>query len=391
MDLDFNQEEQAFREEVRAFLRDKLPADMRQRAHLGDHSKIKEDITNWQKILNKQGWGAPAWPAEFGGTGWGKVEQFIFETECALADAPAQLAFGVKMVAPVIMRFGSPEQQQRILPRILAAEDWWCQGYSEPGSGSDLASLKTKAELDGDHYVVNGQKVWNTLGQFADWIFCLVRTDSSGKPQRGISFLLIDMKTPGISVRPTRLLDGGYEVNEIWFDNVRVPIANRIGDENAGWTYAKYLLGHERTNIAGIGVNQRELRRLKQMAAATERNGRPLIEDAVFATRIVQTELELKALEITNLRVIFAEERNHAPGPEASILKIRGTEIMQRITELQVEVLGARALIMESPNRDLGEDVPRATAAYLNQRKLTIFGGSNEIQRNIIAQMILQV
>ncbi|MEZ5463555.1 acyl-CoA dehydrogenase family protein [Dokdonella sp.] len=391
MDLAFNQEEQAFREEVRAFLRDKLPDDIRLRVHLGDHSHIRDDITNWQKILNARGWGAPAWPVEFGGTGWSKARQFIFETECALADAPAQLAFGVKMVAPVIMRFGSSEQQQRFLPRILAAEDWWCQGYSEPGSGSDLASLKTKAELDGDHYVVNGQKVWNTLGQFADWIFCLVRTDASGKPQRGISFLLIDMKTPGISVRPTRLLDGSYEVNEIWFDNVRVPVGNRIGDENAGWTYAKYLLGHERTNIAGIGASQRELRRLKQMATSIERNGRRLIEDPVFSLRIAQVELELKALEITNLRVIFAEEQNHAPGPEASILKIRGTEIMQRITELQVESLGARALIADSPDQDLGEDVPRATEAYLNQRKLTIFGGSNEIQRNIIAQMILQV
>ena len=391
MDLAFNQAELEFRDEVRAFLRDKLPSDMRRRVHLGDHSHFREDIPRWQKILNERGWGAPAWPVEFGGTGWSKAKQFIFETECALADAPPQLAFGVKMVAPVLMRFGSPEQQQRFLPRILAAEDWWCQGYSEPGSGSDLASLKTKAELDGDHYVVNGQKVWNTLGQFADWIFCLVRTDSSGKPQRGISFLLIDMKAPGISVRPTRLLDGSYEVNEIWFDNVRVPVANRVGDENAGWTYAKYLLGHERTNIAGIGASQRELRRLKQMAAGIERDGRPLLEDAVFATRIVEVELELKALEITNLRVIFAEAQNHAPGPEASILKIRGTEIMQRITELQVEALGARALIAESPGRDLGEDVPRAVEAYLNQRKLTIFGGSNEIQRNIIAQMILQL
>ncbi|MCB1578699.1 MAG: acyl-CoA dehydrogenase family protein, partial [Xanthomonadales bacterium] len=323
MDLAFNQAELEFRDEVRAFLRDKLPSDMRRRVHLGDHSHFREDIPRWQKILNERGWGAPAWPVEFGGTGWSKTQQFIFETECALADAPAQLAFGVKMVAPVLMRFGSPEQQQRFLPRILAAEDWWCQGYSEPGSGSDLASLKTKAELDGDHYVVNGQKVWNTLGQFADWIFCLVRTDSSGKPQRGISFLLIDMKAPGISVRPTRLLDGSYEVNEIWFDNVRVPVANRVGDENAGWTYAKYLLGHERTNIAGIGASQRELRRLKQMAAGIERDGRPLLEDAVFATRIVEVELELKALEITNLRVIFAEAQNHAPGPEASILKIR--------------------------------------------------------------------
>ncbi|SFN50159.1 acyl-CoA dehydrogenase family protein [Dokdonella immobilis] len=391
MDLAFNQAELDFRDEVRAFLRDKLPADMRRRVHLGDHSHFREDIPRWQKILNERGWGAPAWPVEFGGPDWSKTQQFIFEIECALADAPAQLAFGVKMVAPVLMRFGSPEQQQYFLPRILAAEDWWCQGYSEPGSGSDLASLKTKAELDGDHYVVNGQKVWNTLGQFADWIFCLVRTDSSGKPQRGISFLLIDMKTPGISVRPTRLLDGSYEVNEIWFDNVRVPVANRVGDENAGWTYAKYLLGHERTNIAGIGACQRELRRLKQMAAGIERDGRPLLEEAVFATRIVEVELELKALEITNLRVIFAEAQNHAPGPEASILKIRGTEIMQRITELQVEALGARALIAESPGRDLGEDLPRAVEAYLNQRKLTIFGGSNEIQRNIIAQMILQL
>jgi alkylation response protein AidB-like acyl-CoA dehydrogenase len=391
MDLAFNQEEQAFRDEVRAFLRDKLPADMRQRVHLGDHSHIKEDIESWQKILNEHGWGAPAWPVEFGGTGWSKARQFIFETECALADAPAQLAFGVKMVAPVIMRFGSAAQQDHFLPRILAAEDWWCQGYSEPGSGSDLASLKTKAELDGDHYVVNGQKVWNTLGQFADWIFCLVRTDSSGKPQRGISFLLIDMKTPGISVRPTRLLDGSYEVNEIWFDNVRVPVANRIGDENAGWTYAKYLLGHERTNIAGIGASQRELRRLKHMAMTNLRHDKPLIEDALFATRIAQVELELKALEITNLRVIFAEEKQHAPGPEASILKIRGTEIMQRITELQVEALGARALIADAGGQQVGEEIPRAAETYLNQRKLTIFGGSNEIQRNIIAQMILQV
>ncbi len=391
MDLSFNEEEQAFRDEVRAFLRDRLPDDIRRRVHLGDHGRINEDIPRWQKILHEHGWGAPAWPVEFGGTGWSKARQFIFETECALADAPPQLAFGVKMVAPVIMRFGSREQQARFLPRILAGEDWWCQGYSEPGSGSDLASLKTRAELDGDHYVVNGQKVWNTLGQYADWIFCLVRTDASGKPQRGISFLLIDMKTPGITVRPTRLLDGSYEVNEIWFDNVRVPVANRVGDENAGWTYAKYLLGHERTNIAGIGVSQRELRRLRQMAALSVRNGRPLIEDAVFATRMVQVELELQALEITNLRVIFAEAQNHAPGPEASILKIRGTEIMQRITELQVEALGERALIAASADADTGEDVPRAVAAYLNQRKLTIFGGSNEIQRNIIAQMILQV
>jgi len=287
------------------------------------------------------------------------------------------------------MRYGSAEQQQRFLPRILAGLDWWCQGYSEPGSGSDLASLKTHAERDGDHYVVNGQKAWNTLGQHADWIFCLVRTDTGSKPQRGISFLLIDMKSPGIKVQPTRLLDGSHEVNEIWFDNVRVPVGNRVGEENAGWTYAKFLLGHERTNIAGIGGSRRELLRLKQMAATRRRDGEPLLDDPLLASRIAQVEVELDALEITNLRVIFDAEQNRAPGPQASMLKIRGTEIRQRIAELQVEVLGAAALAFEPRAGD--DDVPRAMAEYLNLRKLSIYGGSNEIQRNIIAQMILKL
>ncbi len=385
MDLDFNAKELAFRDQVREFLATALPAEIRDRMHRSDDSHIRDDIQNWQKILHAKGWGAPAWPVEFGGTGWSKTEQYIFETECALADAPAQLAFGVKMVAPVLMRYGSPQQQQYFLPRILAGDDWWCQGYSEPGSGSDLASLKMKAERDGDDYVLNGQKVWNTLGQFADWIFCLVRTDSSGKPQRGISFLLIDMKTSGITVRPTRLLDGTFEVNEIWFDNVRVPVANRIGEENAGWTYAKFLLGHERTNIAGIGASKRELARLKQMAAAQPKAGATMLQDPLFATRIAQVEIELRALEITNMRVIFAEAKKQAPGPEASMLKVRGTEIMQRLSELQMEVLGADALVY----RDSSGEIARATSTYLNLRKLSIFGGSNEIQRNIIAQMIL--
>ncbi|MEO8366603.1 MAG: acyl-CoA dehydrogenase family protein [Pseudoxanthomonas sp.] len=385
MDLDFNPEEQAFREEVRHFLAARLPADIRDRMQRGDDSHIRDDIQQWQKILHAQGWGAPAWPVEFGGTGWSKTRQYIFETECALGDAPAQLAFGVKMVAPVLMRYGSAKQQKYFLPRILTAEDWWCQGYSEPGSGSDLASLKMKAEREGDEYVLNGQKVWNTLGQFADWIFCLVRTDSSGKPQKGISFLLIDMKTPGISVRPTRLLDGTFEVNEIWFDNVRVPVANRVGEENQGWTYAKFLLGHERTNIAGIGASKRELRRLKQMAGIQAKGDATMLQDPVFATRIAQVEIELRALEITNMRVIFAEAKQQAPGPEASLLKIRGTEIMQRISELQVDLLGADALAYG----DGSGDSARAAAAYLNLRKLSIFGGSNEIQRNIIAHMIL--
>ena len=385
MDLDFNPQEQAFRDEVRQFLTDSLPADIRERMNAGDDSHIRGDIVGWQKILHARGWGAPAWPKEFGGTGWSKTQQYIFENECAMAHAPAQLAFGVKMVAPVLMRYGSAEQQQRFLPRILAAEDWWCQGYSEPGSGSDLASLKMKAERDGDDYVLNGQKVWNTLGQFADWIFCLVRTDSTAKPQKGISFLLIDMKTPGISVRPTRLLDGTFEVNEIWFDNVRVPVANRVGEENLGWTYAKFLLGHERTNIAGIGACKRELRRLRQMAAKQVTDGGTVLQEPLFATRIAQVEIELRALEITNMRVIFAEAKQQAPGPEASMLKIRGTEIMQRISELQVELLGAGAIACRLNDGQ----VARATSAYLNLRKLSIFGGSNEIQRNIIAHMIL--
>ncbi len=384
MDLDFNLEEQAFRDEVRRFLAAELPADIRDRMRRDDASRIRDDIVRWQKILHAKGWGAPAWPVEFGGTGWSKTRQYIFENECALADAPAQLAFGIKMVAPVIMRYGSAEQQQRFLPRILAAEDWWCQGYSETGSGSDLASLKMKAERDGDEYVLNGQKVWNTLGQFADWIFCLVRTDPSAKPQKGISFVLIDMKTPGISVRPTRLLDGTFEVNEIRFDDVRVPVSNRVGEENQGWTYAKFLLGHERTNIAGIGFCKRELLRLKQEAAGTVKDGRSLLEDPAFGNKVAQVEIELTALEVTNMRVIFAEAANHAPGPEASMLKIRGTEIMQRISELQVELLGPAALAYRHD-----DDASRATAAYLNLRKLSIFGGSNEIQRNIIAHMIL--
>ena len=382
MDLNHSSEDLAFRDEVRAFLAQSLPADIAERVRRGDESRVHEDIPRWQAILHAKGWGAPGWPLQFGGAGWSKARQYIFETECALACAPAQLAFGVKMVAPVLMRYGSAEQQQRFLPPILEGREWWCQGYSEPGAGSDLASLKMRAERDGDHYVLNGQKAWNTLGQHADWIFCLVRTDPSAKPQRGISFVLVDMKSPGISVRPTRLLDGTFEVNEVWFDNVRVPVANRVGEENQGWTYAKYLLGHERTNIAGIGASKRELARLKAMAAR-------LRQDAAFADRIAQVEIDLAALEITNLRVIFDEERNAAPGPEASILKIRGTELMQRISELQVEALGARAL-----RRDEGGDepeVPRAPAEYLNLRKLTIFGGSNEIQRNIIAQMILKL
>jgi len=382
MDLNFTPADLAFRKEVREFLSASLPSDLRERVGRGDDSHFRDDVQRWQRILHDHGWGAPSWPREHGGPGWSAAQQFIFETECALADAPMQLPFGLKMVAPVLMRYGSPAQRERFLPRILSGEDWWCQGYSEPGSGSDLASLKTRARREGGEYVINGQKAWNTRGQHADWIFCLVRTDPGRKAQQGISFVLVDMRSPGITVRPTRLLDGTFEVNEIWFDNVRVPVENRVGEENEGWTYAKYLLGHERTNIAGVGGSRRELRRLKAAAAALGARGRDPLADPVFATRVAQVEIDLLALEVTNLRVIFAEGRKQAPGPEASILKVRGTEIRQRISELQLELQGARGLGGDS-------EASRAAAAYLNLRKLSIFGGSNEIQRNIIARTLL--
>lgn len=384
MELRLSAADVAFRNEICQFLSVSLPLEIRDRTRRADPSCLPEDIRQWQRILHERGWGGPGWPVEFGGPGWSKTQQYIFETECALADAPRQLPFGLKMVAPVLMRYGGPSQQTRFLPRILSGEHWWCQGYSEPGSGSDLASLKMTAIQVGADYIVNGSKVWNTLGQYADWIFCLVRTDTSSKPQEGISFLLIDMMTPGISVRPTRLLDGSFEVNEIEFDNVRVPVENRVGDENKGWTCAKFLLGHERTNIAGIGPALRDLGWLKQVASTSLTDGRSLLQNPLYATRIAQLEIELTALQITNLRVILSEADQRAPGPEASVLKVRGTEIRQRISELHVDMLGAAALTLE---RD--DEAGRATAAYLNLRKLSIFGGSNEIQHNIIAQIIL--
>ncbi|MEN3363962.1 MAG: hypothetical protein V7606_1236 [Burkholderiales bacterium] len=396
MDLNFTPEEIAFRQDVREFVAKSLPADIRHKV-LNGLILERDDYVRWQRILHAKGWGAVSWPAEFGGPGWTAVQQYIFEEEGAAAGAPRGIPFGLKMVAPVIMAFGSPAQQHRFLPKILAAEEWWCQGYSEPGAGSDLASVKTRAIREGDHYIVNGQKTWTTQGQYADWIFCLVRTDTEVKPQRGISFILIDMKTPGITVRPIITMDGAHEVNEVWFENVRVPVENRVGEENSGWTYAKFLLGHERTNIAGIGIAKRELARLKRIASLEIKNGKPLIKDAMFAARIAQVEIDLTALEITNLRVLSAEAQQRAPGPEASILKIKGTEIQQAITELLTQAVGPYALPLRREAMAAGYQgdvvgpfysIPLA-ANYLNMRKLSIYGGSNEIQKNIISQMIL--
>jgi alkylation response protein AidB-like acyl-CoA dehydrogenase len=399
MDLEFSTEERAFRDEVREFLDERLPTDTRDKVQNG-RELGREDYLEWQRRLNEHGWGAVNWPTEFGGTGWNAVQQFIFEEESALAGAPRLIPFGLKMVAPVLMAFGSPEQQRRFLPKIRSAEAWWCQGYSEPGAGSDLASLRTRAVREGDHYVVNGQKTWNTLGQFADWMFCLVRTDTHAKQQSGISFLLIDMKTPGVRVRPITLLDGTREVNDVFFEDVRVPVENLVGEENRGWTYAKFLLGHERSNIAGIGAAKRELKRLKQVAAEERKNGRPLLEDPLFAARLARVEIDLVALEITNLRVLSAEGAKRAPGPEASILKIKGTEIHQALSELFVRAAGEYALPLRREAMEAGwqgdEGLAAAgpayaatvMAAYLNLRKLSIFGGTNEIQRNIVAKMV---
>lgn len=374
MDLNYSPEELAFRDQVRGWLRENLPPDLRDKvAAYADLSK--DDLLRWHRILAKQGWVAPSWPREWGGTDWDVVQRHIFEEECGYAGAPPLMPFGLTMCAPVLLEFGTPGQKQRFLPRIYQGEDFWCQGYSEPGSGSDLASLKTRAVREGGHYVVNGQKTWTTLAHYGDWIFCLVRTDPAAKKQEGISFLLIDMKTLGISVRPLILMDGGHEVNEVFFDDVKVPVENLVHEEGRGWTVAKYLLGHERMNTARIGGSRRELEKLKEFAAGQAKDGRPLLEDVRFRDRVSRVEVELMALEITNLRFLDQLRGGRAPGAEVSMLKIRGTEIQQALTELMMEAAGPLARSFE----------PR----YCNFRKASIYAGSNEIQRNIIAKMSL--
>ena len=394
MDLSYTPEENAFRDTVRAFLDSHLPADL-QRKVRGHLRLSRDDYVRWHKIVAQQGWAAPNWPLEHGGTGWTAVQRHIWEDECARAATPPILPFGVNMVAPVIMAFATEEQKARYLPRILNCDDWWCQGYSEPGAGSDLASLKTTAVRDGDDYLVNGQKTWTTLGQHADMIFCLVRTDTGVRKQEGISFLLIDMKTPGVTVRPIIMLDEDHEINEVFFDNVRVPVANLVGQENRGWTYAKYLLGHERTGIAAVGRSKRELAFLKQLAMQQLKKGEPLLRDPAFAARVAGVEIELMALEMTVLRVISGQDKG--PGPQASMLKVRGSELQQQLTELMVEALGPQALPFdpayldgETAHSAAGNDLAAPLAAYyFNYRKTSIYGGSNEIQKNIITQMIL--
>ena len=391
MDLNFTPDEEAFRAEVREFARTAMPPEIRETVDRGEY--VDRDHTiRWQKILHARGWGAPSWPREWGGPGWDVVRQHIFDEEMALASAPRQLPFGLRMVGPVLMKFGNEAQKRHYLPRIPSMEDWWCQGYSEPGAGSDLASLTTRAERNGDHYVVNGQKTWTTLAQHADWIFCLVRTDPQVKKQEGISFLLIDMKSKGVTVRPIVMLDGEPEVNEVWLDNVEVPVEQRVGAENQGWTIAKYLLEHERTNIANVGISKRELARARRLARTSLRNGRPLADDPLFAARLAEVEIELMALEILNLRVLSEARARGAPGPMASMLKIKGSEIIQRIAEVILDIKGAAALAARaSSERRSGWAFASEAAMYLNLRKTTIYGGSNEIQRSIIAKHVLEL
>ncbi|MFC0402105.1 acyl-CoA dehydrogenase family protein [Paraburkholderia rhizosphaerae] len=396
MDLNTTPAEDAFRADIRAWLESNLPHALRDKVL--HHKRLnRDDYASWHRLLGQRGWSAAAWPPEYGGPGWNATQRHIWDDECARAGAPIVLPFGVSMVAPVLMKYGSDAQKRRYLPRILDGTDWWCQGYSEPGAGSDLASLRTRAERDGDHYVVNGQKTWTTLGQYADMMFCLVRTDGDAKKQEGISFLLIDMKTPGITVRPIITLDEDHEVNEVFFDDVKVPLDNLVGEENRGWTYAKYLLGHERTGIARVANSKREMVFLKRLALAQKKNGKPLLDDPLFAAKVASLEIDLIALEVTVLRVVANEAQGRGPGPEASLLKIKGTEIQQGLTELMFEAIGPLAApfdvsFLESARAHsvAGDDDAAPLAAYyFNYRKTSIYGGSNEIQKNIIAQMML--
>ncbi len=397
MELTLTPEEAAFQQEVRDFIKDKYPSDIRDKVRRG-HKLGKDDYIRWQKILHEKGWIAPGWPKELGGTGWTPMQKHLFEEELADAETPRIMPFGLVMVAPVIMAFGSDEQKAKYLPRILSSEDWWCQGYSEPGAGSDLASLQTKAVRDGDHYIVNGQKTWTTLAQYADMMFTLVRTSSEGKPQQGISFLLIDMHSPGVSVDPIVTIDGGVEVNSVFLENVRVPVENRVGEENKGWTYAKFLLGHERTSIAATGRSKKLLSRLKAIAAEElGDDGRPLIEDSDFTNRVAEIEIRLLALESVVLRVLYAEQAGAGPGPEASLLKVEGTLIQQELTELAREAVGYYAFPFLPEAFDPGWNEERVgpdyaaplAPIYFNWRKSSIYGGSNEVQRGIISKHVL--
>ena len=394
MDLQFTTEELAFRDEVRGFLKDKLPEDLSHKVKNGLQLS-KQDMERWHAILNERGWLANHWPEQHGGPGWSAVQKFIFEHECALAGTPRIVPFGLSMLGPVLIKYGNEAQKAHWLPRILNGADWWCQGYSEPGSGSDLASVKTSAVRDGDHYIVNGQKTWTTLGQHANMIFCLVRTNREAKAQQGISFLLVDMNSPGVEVRPIITLDGEHEVNEVFFTDVKVPVENLVGEENKGWTYAKYLLEFERGNPYSPGLYS-SLDEVREMAKETVVNGRPLAEDPSFKARYADLRSQITAMEFTELRIFSSLSIGGNVGPESSLLKCRGTEIQQEISQLMVEVLGDYAAptiengMIETNEPEVGpEGAFTAAPYYFSLRKASIYAGSNEVQRNIMAKAVL--
>lgn len=394
MNFEFSENELAFRQEVRDFIQKELPEEIAQKVRLGKALE-REDMLRWQTILHQRGWLATIWPKEFGGPGWTVVERHIFSEECALLSTPRIPPFGLNMLGPVLIKFGTEAQKKTLLPRILDGSDWWCQGYSEPNAGSDLASLKTTAIKDGDHYIVNGQKTWTTYGQYANKIFCLVRTLTDAKPQESISFLLVDLDTQGVEMRPIKLIEGGHEVNEVFFTNARVPVSNRVGEENQGWTIAKYLLTHERTNLAGVGLSTKDLERFHELAAQTVRDGRRLAENSVYMARAAELAIDLEALRITNLRMLATARDGAADGVASSLLKLKGTQIRQAIQSLYRSALGPHATLIADNVADDQLAVPReaarAAAVYLNHRKLSIYGGSNEIQRNIVAKELFRV
>ncbi|MAJ87350.1 MAG: pimeloyl-CoA dehydrogenase large subunit [Cellvibrionales bacterium TMED148] len=394
MDVNFTQEDLAFRDEVRTFFEEEYDFDLAKQLFNDRAGNYKSAIVAWQKKLHKKGWIAPGWPIEFGGSGWTVTQRYIFECERGRLGIPDAVPFGLKMVGPVIYTFGNEQQKERFLPRILRSDDWWCQGYSEPSAGSDLASLQTSAELVGDEYIVNGQKVWTTFAQFADWIFCLVRTSKEIRKQQGISFLLIDMKSPGVSIKPIITIDGKHSLNEVLFEDVKVPVENLIGEQDQGWTYAKALLIHERAGIAEVADSRSSLNALKAQAADEICGGTAIIEDPVFQMRLSDIETELMALEYTELRVLASMAEGGMPGPESSFLKIKGTEIRQAISELALQLVAyyGGALDTNLEPGVLGHDfASQARVNYMYGRAASIYGGSNEVQRNVIAKMVLGV
>lgn len=385
MDLDLTTEQRAFRDEVRTFIRSRLPAEIRERLRAG-HPPRKQDTVTWQRILNERGWAAPHWPRRYGGADLGQLERLILLDEIYRAPAPLPQVFNVGMLGPVLMKYGTPAQCDHFLPRLANLDVWFCQGFSEPGSGSDLASLRTSARRDGDHYVVNGQKIWTTTAHLADWVFALVRTDSEARKQEGISFLLIDLRTPGITIRPIRSIDGEHHLNEVFFDEVRVPAANLVGQENKGWDCAKYLLVNERTGIANVGLCRERLDHARELAERHAQAGKSLLDDAGLRGEIARLDAEIRALEITNWRFLLTQSEQQRLPAFASVLKLKGTELQQEINALLARIAGPGGL-----ERRPTEDVTHGPLAprYFYSRAASIYGGTTEVQKDILAKAIV--